>query len=148
MIRPYYVADGVWGVPKVVCTGCRLYTKSLIIPDVLFTKRRGAQDAGQEPGRGCAWGVQSVPAQGAGSVCTQGAGAQDVGQESKSFQRSVQARSPAGGVPGICRFSKPFRGSPLARAPVHSGRGCAWSSKRSKSSVHRVQGVSHTSSGA
>ena len=47
----------------------------------------------------------------------------------------MQAVSPAGGVPGICRFSKPFRGSPLACAPVHPDRGCAWSSKRSKSSV-------------
>ncbi len=51
------------------------------------------------PQRGRAWGVQSVPK----AVCTQGAGAQDVGQESKSFQRRVhrvQARSPAEGVPG------------------------------------------------
>ena len=78
------------------CTWCRLYSK-VFMPNVLFTKRR----AGQEPGRRCAWGVQSVPK----PACTG------------------------------CR--------PGARQRV-----CLGSSKRSKSSVHRVQGVSHTSSGA
>ena len=48
---------------------------------------------------------QKQRAQGAGSVCTQGAGAQDVGQESKSFQRRVQVRSLA----GVCLEFKAFQ---------------------------------------
>ena len=61
-------------------------------------------------------------------------GRQEPFRDPKRVHR-MQAGSPARGVPGICRFSKPFRGSPLACAPVHPDRGCAWSSKRSKSSV-------------